>query len=477
MYSSAPISVTKTNEIPNFEATQHEQAKVLSQECAIHPLNKEVQSQMEQSLKRSVTLIIWYKAHCDPIRLNHDVSTFPLFQLSHYPSLVSDLELSPHSYIDTFNSQTSHWEQHLMTTVRVIDRDQRLLYKIRKSLMNGFAEDECPGLKDEVAMQSRSTQGSPLGTSSASSPSNPLKRPAEDIPETAPPHKMCITEGYLTQPSYLANMNHISMLPNSGYPQDLSQPVASSSSSRSPKVESPANSTAYYHNSLISPGKGLPPGEPGSLPAHFSLSANNSTSIPYHPHPPLKRWPNDYSVSEVAVGFRQMDSLISQTPTVTQKAAFERVFGCRYVKSTVCRHRGVWRRADIPIKNLYEAMGTDERAVWGEFVRRVEGRPPGKAGHLEEAMGHPMNPRTMQSATSTSANNDQRSPRQRESGEEQLVGCLGRPPDVDVHPNIQSKGESNGMPPNHGVVDAVCIPVYDPSPAGADPDPSPQVSR
>lgn len=97
-------------------------------------------------------------------------------------------------------------------------------------------------------------------------------------------------------------------------------------------------------------------------------------SFPHHPHPPLKRWPNDYAVCEVSAGFKQMDALIAQQPTSTQRAAFERVFGCRYVKSTVCRHRGVWRRADDNIRLSFEAMGTDESAVWGDFVKQVEGR-------------------------------------------------------------------------------------------------------
>ncbi|KAF8838211.1 hypothetical protein BDN67DRAFT_971911, partial [Paxillus ammoniavirescens] len=48
------------------------------------------QSQMEQSLKRLVTLVIWCK-----------ISTFPHLQLAH--SVVSDLELTPASYIDAYN--------------------------------------------------------------------------------------------------------------------------------------------------------------------------------------------------------------------------------------------------------------------------------------------------------------------------------------------------------------------------------------
>ncbi|KAJ3570410.1 hypothetical protein NP233_g4426 [Leucocoprinus birnbaumii] len=72
-----------------------------------------------------------------------------------------------------------------------------------------------------------------------------------------------------------------------------------------------------------------------------------------------------------------MDTLVAQSTngsTMTHKAAFERVFGSRYVKSTVCRHRGVWKKAHPTLKAQYEAMGHDERAYWGEFVRVVEGR-------------------------------------------------------------------------------------------------------
>lgn len=75
-----------------------------------------------------------------------------------------------------------------------------------------------------------------------------------------------------------------------------------------------------------------------------------------------------------------MDSLVGSMPTLTQRVAFERVFGCRYVKSTVCRHRGVWRRAGEEVRAYFEGLERDERAVWGEFVRKVEGRASGLQG-------------------------------------------------------------------------------------------------
>ena len=80
-----------------------------------------------------------------------------------------------------------------------------------------------------------------------------------------------------------------------------------------------------------------------------------------------------------------MDLLIANRASsgaMTQRQAFEQVFGCRYIKSTLCRHQALWRKANNTTKEYSEALGTDsdEGAFWGEFVKRVEGRQPGKHG-------------------------------------------------------------------------------------------------
>jgi hypothetical protein len=84
-----------------------------------------------------------------------------------------------------------------------------------------------------------------------------------------------------------------------------------------------------------------------------------------------------------------MDLLIASSPSgasMTQRTAFERVFGSRYVKSTVCRHRAVWRKAPRQLREQFELMGSDDRACWGEFVRRVENRPSAKTQNNIELM-------------------------------------------------------------------------------------------
>lgn len=363
-------------------------------------------SQSEELFKRSVMLVIWYKAHTTPLRLLHPLPTFPFLQLSQFPSLLSSLSLTQNSFVDAYNANTAQWEQHMIETVRLVASEQRVLYKLRKSLLEGLTEEECPGLPEEVSAQPRMEQNGKL-PSPPQPPAGSLKRRAADVtPESTPPNKYYIPESMYqgtAQPAQAPQIHQygvpVTQAPT--YPQNLSTPKrvqgqavpihATNSQSQVQTTSSPPASSGtvqkqpFVYGQQIELYSGAAP-EPliatnGSSPAHQSPPASSKAPIPHHPHPPLKRWPNDYSVQEVSVGFDQMDVLASAQPSLTQRAAFERVFGCRYVKSTVCRHRAVWRRADDDVRDGFIKLGRDERAMWGEFVRRVEGRASGLSMH------------------------------------------------------------------------------------------------
>jgi hypothetical protein len=295
-----------------------------------------VQSKMEQSLAHSITLVFWYAAAKDPVRLLLELPTFPLFQLSLFDSIVSDLNLSSLSYIDMYNEATGYWEQRGINAVRTVVGGQRLLCKVRKSLLQGMEDKDCVGLNEEVQMQSRPQ---PIDFNGA-------KRPAEDS-EDAPAQKYYIVEGYQPRPQIVEPQQSYappSPFSTQSYPKNLSTPTPTSapplpqnassqtaSASTSTSSSTSNKSTQYlYAPSAFTPLLPLAP-----IPPHISSPHTPAPPIPYHPHPPLKRWPNDYTVSEVAHGFRLMDSLshpaINSTSQVTQKVAFERVFGSRYV--------------------------------------------------------------------------------------------------------------------------------------------------
>jgi hypothetical protein len=310
----------------------------------------------------------------------------------------------------------------MIETVRLVVSEQRVLYKLRKSLLEDLAEEECPGLHEEIAAQPRMEQNGKHAFVPQIS-TGPIKRRAPDItPESTPPHKYYIPDGMYqgmaqsaqAQPIHQYGMS-VTQQPQT-FPQSLSTPTpkrvqgqavpihASSSQTQVQTTSSPPTSSATvskpsfgYNQQLdLYPGVTSEPlltrnGNASTLTSRPSPPESSKPPIPHHPHPPLKRWPNDYSVQEVSVGFDQMDALANAQPSMTQRVAFERVFGCRYVKSTVCRHRAVWRRADEDLRSAFVKLGRDERAMWGEFVRRVEGRASGlslQAAPGESEVGH-----------------------------------------------------------------------------------------
>ncbi|KAI9466651.1 hypothetical protein BJY52DRAFT_5754 [Lactarius psammicola] len=343
-------------------------------------------SQSEELFKRSVMLVIWYKAHTTPLRLLHPLPTFPFLQLSQFPSLLSSLSLTQNSFVDAYNASTAQWEQHMIETVRLVASEQRVLYRLRKSLLDGLTEEECPGLQEEVSAQPRMEQNGKLPYPPQPSTGS-LKRRATDVtPDSTPPNKYYIPESmYQGSPQPVQNLSTPKRMQGQAVPIHATNSQSQVQTTSSPPASSgavPKQPFPYGQQLELYPGAAPESlvATNGSSPSHQSRPsppASSKAPIPHHPHPPLKRWPNDYSVQEVSLGFDQMDALASAQPSLTQRAAFERVFGCRYVKSTVCRHRAVWRRADDDVRDGFIKLGRDERAMWGEFVRRVEGRASG----------------------------------------------------------------------------------------------------
>ena len=409
-------------------------------------------------LNRSVTIIIWYKvsnmrsfplcsqiifificliiyffcvhnlqANTDPIRLQQMLPTFPYFQLSRFSTLIADLGLTSSSYLDTYIPMSRHWEQHTISSVRIVETQQRLLYRLRRSLIDGLlSEDECVSFREEIQLQSSYDLRSPQisassvngSTTSPRSPTNkrrtppiiitnqgmqsppthsPLKRtaPPGDIQDSGHTSKVHISNNYYHVPSNTGASASASDTTSPGAagpsPSDTSSSVVADPQSNDQDPNVYMYQPVFYGQAPTTDTSSSSSDATTQLPQYL-LTTTTAPPIPYHPHPPLKRWPNDYTVSEISNGFHAMDVLISRcsataattnssstSSNMTQRTAFERVFGSRYVKSTVCRHRTIWRKAHQTLREQFESMGADDdRACWGEFVRRVEGRPPGK---------------------------------------------------------------------------------------------------
>jgi hypothetical protein len=295
---------------------------------------------------------------------------------------------------------------------------------MRTSILEGLSDRDCPGLEHELRMQ-HASPSSPLAPSpSRPAPQSPkgqtqaperspagkasLKRPASESnrPESAVKHARADSQGHVRSSGDARSAIFSSPSVHSsavlGTPQGVAMQLQPSPASSGAGLQSPfMQRDATLHVSSSSDDT-VPPRPPPIAPTPSrptpSLLASplplvlGSTGAPPAAGSSLKRWPNDYTVSEVSAGFARMDALVRATPSVKQSAAFERVFGCRYVKSTFCRHRGVWKRAEPGVRARFERMGPVEHALWGEFVKctdpqRRDGAGAGASGqrHRQDA--------------------------------------------------------------------------------------------
>ena len=349
----------------------------------------------------------------EPLRIQHTIRSFPFFQLSGLAPIVNGLGLSEESYLDTYIPESGYWMQHTIHTVRIVESQQRLLYKMRKNILEGISEEDCASLLGEVEMQqqlisSKKQPGPSLEVVGLPTPITPAipSSVIKDVSEKGPRKRMhslefeqgpsATTKVHIPNNFYLASHSEMAgpdVSPTSSpvlaTETVVDEHAASATSDIDPvnvnHGETSTGSEYLYQTQVYYPSASPDTLSSSHHPTGTSLSANGATgAVTYHshlphPHLPIKRWPNDYSVTEISAGFHDMDRLVAQTPSMTQRVAFERIFGSRYVKSTVCRHRGVWKRASPATRNQFIALGDDERVLWGEFVRTVEGRQTAKS--------------------------------------------------------------------------------------------------
>ncbi|KAG6852910.1 hypothetical protein C0991_008230, partial [Blastosporella zonata] len=413
--TTEPVQRTPSTSLksPNLSAAPilfDAKVKIMGSSAISASLDQDMQRQLAD-YNRSITIVVWYQANTEPIRLQHMNSMFPYFKVLQLDVLVRELALSPKSLVETYDPQSGTWEQHQVDHVRIVTAQQRLLYRLRRSFLAGLGENECPGLREEVAAQS-----STLATKHEQQTPTHRKRPSTDHVSSEPAQKVHVPNHYYAihsasptaippvsvsvtdAPGVMYVNGYTSCPPQIYYPPTVPAVAGTAAAASSSAVAAtPLSVQATPPASTASTITTTTPSDPSPSPPpldepHIPSMSTPMHPIPYHTHPPLKRWPNDYTVSELTNGFRAMEVLVRDggsrggTGTMTQRAAFERVFGSRYVKSTVCRHRGVWRKAAGPLREQFESMGSDERACWGEFVRRVEGRPPGKAIQVQVQM-------------------------------------------------------------------------------------------
>ncbi|RPD74677.1 hypothetical protein L226DRAFT_613483 [Lentinus tigrinus ALCF2SS1-7] len=445
--ASSPLSSTTStalnSPLPPASAQLRKSSYTPTSTYDLHsPATEEVvdekQMALVESLKRSVTLVIWHKANTRPLRLRLEIDTFPYLRLSELEQIISSLRLSPQTFIDVYNPQARTWEQEQLCTVRTVLSGQRILYRTRQSLIDGFEDDECPGLEDELKLQS-SPVSCDMPLPYITMPTSSKKRSAESsLRSPVPKHRRSSSShSFVSSRTATSVPSQASGCPPSytDSPEQLSTAYLSpmsaiSPTGSSPPLYSPPNSTeglpitpqdyAYIPHTPVSP---VPPqtptissesslalavaeplSSPPSLPSRLPQvsqarvhEATTSTRAPSpspapppvsrispspspHPRPSgnsSKAWPYGMYVCDMVEGFRRMNELM---PPLKQAEAFTKVFGVAYKKSTVCNHRKAWHDAPPNLIEEWMNLGRDDRALWNEFIRMLEGKQPKHVG-------------------------------------------------------------------------------------------------
>ncbi|KAI0031530.1 hypothetical protein K488DRAFT_86707, partial [Vararia minispora EC-137] len=246
--------------------------------------------QSEELYKRSVMLVIWYKvsalshnpwstvslslvdppclsppptsalAHAQPLRFLNPLPSFPYLSLAQFPSLVTSLSLNQNSFIDAWNPFKRQWEQHMINTVRVVVHEQRVLYRLRQSLLEGIEETDCPGLDEELASQLTLDAPPPAqnGLAHPHTPALTRKRPAGDPPNASPPppHKYYHSDAghYARTDGQQQHQQALSQQQQQPYAlptQSSTYPGANVS--RKSSIQTPRMQTAHVHDAAPTP--------------------------------------------------------------------------------------------------------------------------------------------------------------------------------------------------------------------------------
>ncbi|KAI0829197.1 hypothetical protein BC628DRAFT_1359629, partial [Trametes gibbosa] len=385
-----------------------------------------------ESLNRSVTIVFWYQANTQPLRLHQEIPTFPLFSFNDLTELVEQLRISPKSYVDTFDPRACGWEQQQVSSVRRIESEQRLLYRMRRSLFDGLRDEECPGLEAELRLQEemRSSRANALQINSVRKRSgdSSLSPPVSKHHRSFSAHSFASSSTNVESPSSNGGSGSLfatplppvatSTFPNNAYssspPSRQSQSLANALSSPQQAVAvidttPPERTNIELYESTLSDhgpfqlfappasrgGAGPSGAPPDPSPSEAAAPTDSHSTAPHpqssstcslplavaalappqaHGSPVPRKWPNDFFVYEIAAGLRAMEAFAAAEPALKQDEVFRRAFALPYVKSTFCRHRALWRGAGEAVRREYEQLGRDPRACWGEFARRVEGR-------------------------------------------------------------------------------------------------------
>jgi hypothetical protein len=343
---------------------------------------KERIQDIERLNQKSVTVVLYYKAHKLPLILVHAVDTWPHLQLSSIPSLIADLELTLESYLEHYSN--GKWTLIRVSSPMVVTRDQRVLLRVRQRLTEEFNDAEWPGIDQEIEQQGKSRQAGTYLKRNAEDLVSPLKKVARDEKSTSASNSRPRSPSLVLK---VAQDEELTFASNSR-PRSPSLVLTTQPSSlppSSPLATSVVSACGSRSSKL--PAKSKPHKAPTQPKARLVVRA-----FPGAPTPPC--WPDDFYVCDVHAGLREITRLMSQNGS--QKGSFSTIFdGAPYRRTTVAKYKGLLDdENNRATRKEFIQYGRVQKALFLRFVEACTGKRPRRKGQRK--------PQTQRCVTPTS---------------------------------------------------------------------------
>ncbi|KAJ7196351.1 hypothetical protein GGX14DRAFT_376152 [Mycena pura] len=290
---------------------------------------------MQDREKRTIDLFLYHTAKADPLILRPEIKAFPRLELAKdLPFVVTSLKLTEESLLDHWSHGS--WKTVFITSVLTVDADRPTLLKIRHSLLEALALDDCPGLADELARYPSVRASKRTGDFDSESISgSPLKKSAKKSSSAG--------IGDASQAAHVLldhNASNDAHPPTPPAPKSL-PPAADSEPSPLPK------STAF---------PGVPP-----MALESSNISDRASDHRWYQEMPICRWD---------AGWKEITDLQKTDPAYKHiKKAFPKAFDHRYVKASVHKYKTFWdKKVPDVLKKKYIAMGEVPNATWAHIL-------------------------------------------------------------------------------------------------------------
>jgi len=292
---------------------------------------------------------------------------YPQLQISTRLRIVEELGLTERTRLDLWKD--GGYTTLALDSVICVEKN-RVLLKIRPSLLACLKDEDCPGIEDEQTLASKKTQTRPHITITSPIRIPPLSTPSAQVRRSNSQSQQPVV--VISSPESTPPPRQLRLSPS---PAILSAPGPS---------QLPRTSLSKTQKRGRSPSTSRSSEPPRPLAKKVKLEASHhcqkdaprlskSTKL----EDAAKVWPHGYKVYQIRDGFCKIDAAAGvrmlNGKKVKTEDAFRTAFpGVKWVKSTFYEYRNLWKKSDEEVRDLFVDLGDDENATFDRFHRALD---------------------------------------------------------------------------------------------------------